>query len=71
MIISAGVANPDDGQRADNYSQYSKVKVSAVHTRGAAIAFAVFGLVLLLADCFFHVSHLINRFPLTFDVLVS
>ncbi len=71
MIISAGVANSQDGINADNLSYLTDVKLSAFHTRNAVLVFAIFGLVLVLFDSIIHITSLINRIPVAFDKFVS
>lgn len=68
VIISAGVADAQNGRDADNSKFSSKAKVSAFHTRNAVLVFAVFGLLLVLIDTILHVTRLINRCPAVFDL---
>ncbi len=71
VLISAGVANNQNGQDADALSFMSNAKVSAFNTRNAVLVFAVFGLVFILIDTILHATRLINRLPAIFDLGVS
>jgi len=68
VLISAGVANNQDGKAADDLSFMTNAKVSAFHTRNAVLVFAVFVLVLILADTILHITGIINRLPAIFDL---
>ncbi|UJR15237.1 hypothetical protein I4U23_002192 [Adineta vaga] len=69
VIISAGVADNQNGKDADDSEHSSNAKVSAFHTRNAVLVFAVFGLILILLDTILHVTKLIYRLPPIFDTI--
>ncbi len=71
VIISAGVADSQNGRQADSSKHPTSVKVSAYHTRNAVLVFAIFGLILILIDTVLHMTALINRLPANFDLIVS
>lgn len=70
-MISAGTADGGKARLIDDLGGFSSVKVSAYHTRNADIAFAIFGLLLILADTILYTTGLIKRLPKLFDFIVS
>jgi hypothetical protein len=71
VLISAGVADRQNGIEADESPLPSKASVSAFHTRNAVLVFAAFGLFFILVDTILHITRLIIRLPAVFDLAVS
>lgn len=65
------MVDTDATKDTDELGRYSKVKVSAFHTRNAVLAFAVIGFILIIVDTILHMTRLINRLPAIFDLIVS
>jgi hypothetical protein len=71
VIICAGVTSSNNCKQADDSKLPTNAKVSAYNTRNAVLAFAVLGLILILADTILQMTKLINRLPPIFDLIVS
>jgi hypothetical protein len=63
VLISAGISDRDDGERADSGFFPSAAKVSAVHTRNAVLVFAIIGLILIMTDTILYMTNLIRHVP--------
>ncbi|CAF3796157.1 unnamed protein product [Adineta steineri] len=74
ILICADMNSSADVHDADILYPMTDIEISATQTKGAVIAFAVFGLLLILVDSILYISNWIYRlsakFDLTFNIIM-